>query len=137
MLPIYDSLADYAYPLLRVAAGGIFIPHGYVKLFVNFEGTTAFFTNIGLEPAGLLVAYVGAVEFFGGILLVLGLLTRPVAALAAINLAIAMFYVHWSNGFFWNKSGFEFPLLWALIMIVIFIRGGQNLSIDTRLNREF
>ena len=137
MRPIYDGLADYAYPLLRVTAGAIFIRHGYAKLFGGLEGTTKFFTNLGLEPAGALVVYVGSVEFFGGILLILGLLTRPVAALAAINLFVAMFLVHWGNGFFWNKGGIEFPLMWGLVMIVIFIRGGHTLSIDRQLKREF
>ena len=108
MRPIYDGLADYAYPLLRVTSGAIYIQHGYAKLFGGLEGTAKFFTNVGLEPAGALVVYVGSVEFFGGILLILGLLTRPVAALAAINLIVAMFHVHWSNGFSGTKAVLNF-----------------------------
>ena len=44
MQPIYDGLADDAYPLLRVTAGAIYIRHGYAKLIGGLEGTTNFFT---------------------------------------------------------------------------------------------
>ncbi len=138
MNPIYEGLADYANTILRVAAGLIYVPHGYGKLFGGgFEGTVGFFTRIGLEPASALVFYVGCVEFFGGILIALGLLTRPFAGLAAINLFVAAFYVHWANGFLWSNGGYEYSLLWGLVMVVIFIRGGQQLSVDKMIGREF
>lgn len=138
MAPIYDGLADYAYPILRVAAGLIYVRHGYDKLFGGaFNGTVGFFTKLGLEPAAALVTYVGIIEFFGGILIALGLLTRPFAACAAINLFAAAFYVHWSNGYAWNKGGYEYALLWGLVMVVIFIRGGHHHSVDKAIGREF
>ena len=137
MKPVYDGLADFSYPLVRVATGAIYVPHGYQKLFENFSGTAAFFTKLGLEPASALTAYVGCIELFGGLAIALGILTRPFAALAAINLFVATFYVHWGNGFAWNKGGYEYPLLWALVMVGIFIRGGHRYSLDRKLGREF
>ena len=138
MSPIYDGLADYAYTILRVAAGLTLVPHGYGKLFGGgLDGTAGFFTKIGLEPAMALATYVGVTEFFGGILIALGLLTRPFAGFAAINLFVAAFYVHWSKGFLWGSGGYEYPLLWGLIMLVIVIRGGHRHSLDKMIGREF
>ena len=56
--------------------------HGYDKLFGGaYKGMVGFFTKLGLEPANVLVGYVGSIEFFGGILIALGLLARPFAGL--------------------------------------------------------
>ena len=137
MKPVYDSLADYAYPLLRVTAGLIFVPHGWQKFFERFDGTVAFFAKIGLEPAAALVTYVALVELVGGLAIALGLLTRPFALMAAVNLFVAAFYVHWAKGFPWTGGGYEYPLLWALVMVVIFIRGGHHCSLDRKIGREF
>ena len=138
MRPVYEGLADFAYPLLRVTAGLMFVTHGYMKLFGGwFDGTVKFFTKLGLEPAEVLVTYVGIVEFFGGILIAIGLLTRPLALLTAINLFVLVFYVHWGPGFFWNKGGYEFVLLWGMVMVAIFIRGGHRHSVDSRMSWEF
>ena len=137
MKPVYDGLADYAYPLLRVTAGLIYVPHGYQKLFGGrFDGTAAFFTKMGLPAPEALTAYVGISEFFGGIAIALGLLTRPFAAMAAVNLFVGAFLVHWGSGFFWTGRGYEYPLLWALVMVVIFIRGGHHMSLDKRMSWE-
>lgn len=138
MDPVYEGLADYAYPLLRVTAGLMYVPHGYGKLFGGkFDGTVGFFSKVGLEPAAALVTYVGVTEFFGGLLIALGLLTRPFAAFAAINLFFGAFYIHWSKGFLWGGGGYEYPLLWGLVMVVIFIRGGHHYSLDRKIGREF
>lgn len=137
MKPVYDGLADYAYPLLRVTAGLIYAPHGYAKLFGGrFDATAGFFTKMGFPAPEALATYVGITELFGGIAIALGLLTRPFAAMAAVNLFVGAFLVHWGSGFFWTGRGYEYPLLWALVMMVIFIRGGHHLSIDGRMKWE-
>ena len=134
MAPIYDGLADYAYTILRIGGGLIFVPFGYAKLFGGrFEGAVKFFTKIGLEPASALVTYVGMVEFFGGLAVAVGLLTRPIAGLMTINMLVVVFYVYWEMA--WGRIAF--PLLWAVVMLVIFIRGGQRYSVDSRLGWEF
>lgn len=137
---LYRPLDVLAWPLVRLAAGAMLIPHGAQKLFGLWGGdiakTIAGFAQLGLEPAGLLAWYIGCLEFFGGILLVIGLFTRPVAVLVAGFMAMAAFYVHWANGFFWTKAGFEYPLMWMLLAIAIAIRGAGPLSVDAKIGRE-
>ena len=136
---IYEPLKPYAYPFIRVVAGLFLAPHGYPKLFVagRAEQTAGFFSKVGLEPALQLVYLVGTVEFFGGLLIALGLLTRPAAIGAAILLAVAAFKVHLANGFFWTAGGLEYPLMWCLLMLVIAVKGGGALSLDRRIGKEF
>lgn len=136
LAPVYEALADFAYPLMRVTVGALYIPHGYAKLFGGkLDGTVALFTAMSLEPARALAVYVGCVEFLGGILIVLGLATRPAAALAAINLLVAALYVH-GAALDWLARGYEFPLMWGILMLVIVIRGGHHRSLDRLIGRE-
>ena len=74
--------------------------------------------------------------FVGGICLILGLLTRPVAALFAGFMFVAAFHVHMPIGWFWNARGMELPLYLLLICLAILIHGGGTLSLDRRLGRE-
>ena len=128
MAGLYDGLSGLAYPFIRVVTG----------LFgCNIELTAGFFGKIGLEPALPMAYLVGATEFFGGLLLVIGLWTRPAAAALFVLMCVAAFKVHLVNGFFWNKGGYEYPLMWACLCIAIFIRGGGRLSLDARIGREF
>ena len=142
LAPLYQGLSGLSYPLIRVAAGLILVPHGAQKLFGWFggyglEGTAGFFAqNLGLEPGMFFAVLVGATEFFGGLLLALGLLTRPAAAAIAVLMAVAI-TVHLPNGFFWTSGGYEYPLLWGLIALAIAFRGGGELSVDRKIGREF
>src|SRR5215218_2146780 len=78
---------NLALTLLRVVAGVIFTAHGGQKLFVyGFEGVSGAFAQMGVPMAGVMGPFVALVEFFGGLALVVGLLTR----LAAFGLAITM-----------------------------------------------
>jgi putative oxidoreductase len=142
LTPLYDKLSRLSYPLIRAATGLALVPHGAQKLFGWFggyglDGTGGFFAqNLGLEPGLFWAALVGGVEFFGGLLLALGLLTRPAALAVATVMAVAI-TVHLPNGRFWNAGGYEYPLLWGLIALAIAFRGGANLSFDRALGREF
>ena len=75
------------------------------------------------HPGILFALLAGLVEFFGGLALVLGLLTRPAALAVTFMLGVAL-TVHTANGFFWTNGGIEYPLLWALTAFGIFLRGG-------------
>ena len=142
LTPLYARLSRLSYPLIRAATGLALMPHGAQKLFGWFggyglEGTGGFFAqNLGLEPGMLWAALVGGVEFFGGLFLALGLLTRPAALAVAIVMAVAV-TVHLPNGFFWTEGGYEYPLLWGLIALAIAFKGGAELSLDRALGREF
>jgi putative oxidoreductase len=94
------------------------------------------FAKQGLNPPLFWAYYIGCLEFFGGICLILGLLTRPVAALFAGFMFVAAFHVHMPNGWFWTNRGMEVPLYLMLICLAILIRGGGPLSFDRRLGRE-
>jgi putative oxidoreductase len=139
----YLRVSGLAEPLIRVTAGVLLVPHGAQKLFGWFggyglEGTGGFLSDqLGLEPGVLWALLVGGVEFFGGLFLALGLLTRPVAAAIAIVMAVAVFRVHLGNGFFWTNGGYEYPLMWGLVALAFVLRGGGPISIDARIGREF
>lgn len=141
MAGLYDNIRDISYPLVRICAGVFFVPHGMQKLFGSFggniNGTAGFFAKIGLEPAMPLAYLVGSVEFFGGLLIAIGLFTRPAAAASAILLFVAAFKVHLGNGYFWNKGGYEYPLFWALVMVAIFCAGAGKWSVDKKIGKEF
>jgi putative oxidoreductase len=138
---IYGSLSKFTWPAIRIMTGLFLMPHGAQKLFGMFDGNPAamagFFSKMGMEPAALLVTAVGTVEFFGGLLLALGLLTRPVAAAIFVVLAVAFFKVHLANGFFVTKGGFEFVAMWAILALMFVIRGGGEYSVDRKIGKEF
>jgi putative oxidoreductase len=137
---LYEAGSGLWYPWIRFFSGLFLVPHGAQKLFGwfggNIDGTAGFFSQIGLEPALPLAYLVGATEFFGGLFVAIGYLTRPAAVAAAVLLLVAVF-VHLDNGYFWNQGGYEYPLLWAIVMIGIFFRGGGELSIDRTIGKEF
>ncbi len=142
LTPLYARLSRLSYPLIRAATGLMLMPHGAQKLFGWFggyglEGTACFFSqNLGLEPGLFWAALVGGIEFFGGLFLALGLLTRPAALAVATVMAVAV-TVHLPNGFFWNAGGYEYPLLWGLVALAIAFKGGAELSLDRAIGREF
>ena len=143
LAPLYRNLSQFAEPLARATVGLLLMPHGAQKLFGWFggyglEGTAGFFaSNLGLEPGIIWAALVGGVEFFGGLFLAVGFLTRPVAAAITALMAVAMFSVHLDAGFFWTDGGYEFPLMWGLLALSFVLRGGSTYSVDSRIGREF
>jgi putative oxidoreductase len=138
--PIQQAFAPLAEPLIRAATGLFLMPHGAQKLFGLFggyglEATGQFFqAKLGLPPQTALIA--GLVEFFGGLFLAAGFLTRPAAALVLGLMAIAVIRVHLPNGYFWTDGGFEYPLLWGLLALSYVIRGGGRYSVDALIGRE-
>lgn len=141
LAPLYEKVQGYAYPLIRIITGLCLIPHGAQKLFEWFGGnramTAGFFSKLGMEPAMMLVNLVGAVEFFGGILITIGLLTRPAAVAVFVIMAVAVLKVHLGNGFFWTKGGYEYPLLWGVVALGLAFGGSGKLSVDEKLGKEF
>lgn len=126
------SDAGHAPLVLRVPVGIIFAVHGAQKLFGWFggyglEGTGQFFGSVGLNPGTLMALLAGAVEFFGGLALVLGLLVRPTAAALAGAMLIAIFAVHAGKGFFADKGGYEYALaLFAASLSLVFSGAGRR-----------
>ncbi len=141
--PLHANLSRWSYPMIRAATGLMLVPHGAQKLFGWFggyglEGTGGYFAqNLGLEPGVFWAALVGGTEFFGGLCLALGFLTRPAALGVTILMAVAIFSVHLPNGFFWGQGGYEYPLLWGLVALAIAFKGGAEMSLDRAIGREF
>lgn len=124
---------------LRLSAGAIFVAHGAQKLFGSFggqglQGTAQWMTSIGLEPGYLMALAAGSAEFFGGIALLMGLLTRPAALMLAITMLVAIINVHLANGFFMSNNGYEFALALLGISVALVFNGGGKLSLDRKLS---
>jgi putative oxidoreductase len=137
---VTEALTPYAEPLVRVATGLLLVPHGAQKLFGWFggsglAGTGQFFeSKLGLPPWVAVLA--GLIEFGGGLLLALGLVTRMAAALVVGLMTVAVIQVHLPNGFFWTQGGYEYPLLWGILALSFAIRGGGRFSLDALIGRE-
>jgi putative oxidoreductase len=125
---------DVALTLLRLALGSIFIAHGVQKIFVfGFAGVAGAFGHMGVPAAGLLGPFVALVEFFGGIAVVLGLLTRLASLGLASTMVVAIALVHAKAGFF-NPNGFEFPLSLLAISLALVTTGAGRFSLDALIN---
>lgn len=123
---------------LRLGAGVIFVAHGAQKLFGAFggyglEGTGQWMASVGLEPGWWMALLAGSAEFFGGLALILGLLTRPAAVVLAFTMLVAIFAVHFSNGLFLSNNGYEFGLALLVIAVSLAFSGGGRWSVDGRL----
>lgn len=123
---------------LRLVLGVIFMAHGSQKLFGMFGGhglhaTAEFFAKGGMTPGLLWATMAGSGEFFGGLLVLLGLLTRFGALNIAIVMAVAIIHVHW--GKFFAPSGFEYPLALLGAALALIIGGGGPLSFDAAIQR--
>jgi putative oxidoreductase len=126
---------------VRVGAGVIFAAHGAQKLFGWFggyglESTAGWMESIGLAPGTLMAALAGGAEFFGGLLLIAGLLVRPAAVVLAITMLVAIVTVHFQNGLFMSNNGYEFGLALLVISMGLALRGAGSLSIDNILQNK-
>lgn len=137
---LYSAIEPLAYPLMRLVIGLFLVPHGAQKLFGVLGGdqaqTAAMFAKMGFNPGYFWMMVTGGVEFFGGLLIAIGFLTRPAALACAILLAVAC-TVHLPMGWFWTGRGAEFPVMWTILAFAVFMRGGGLYSVDNARGREF
>lgn len=132
-----------AIAILRLVLGVVFFAHGAQKMLgwfggYGFTGTMGFFTG-GLHIPAPFAFLAIAAEFFGGIGLIVGLMTRIAAFGIAANMIVAVFMVHLQFGFFANWTGqqkgegYEFHLLVLAITAFLMIKGGGAFSVDRKL----
>jgi putative oxidoreductase len=138
---VFQSTPSYSTLPLRLIAGIIFSAHGAQKLFAWFggyglDGTGQWMESIGLTPGFLMALFAGSAEFIGGLLLIIGLLTRPASLVLAITMLVAIFSVHFANGLFMSNNGYEFALALFAISVALMIQGGGKLSIDNIISNK-
>lgn len=126
------SLSSWGPTVLRVVVGIVFVAHGWQKIHMGVHGVAGFLGMIGVPIPSVSAAVLIAVEFLGGIALILGLGTRWVSLLIAFDMLVAILAVHMKNGFF-NPQGFEYPLTLLAASISLALTGGGAASLDSAL----
>jgi putative oxidoreductase len=138
---LFNSNAGFAPVALRIPIGITFIAHGAQKLFGAFggyglEGTGQWMASIGLEPGYFMALMAGSAEFFGGLFILLGLLTRPAALVLALTMLVAIFSVHFANGLFMANNGYEFGLALLAASVSLVFSGAGKLALDSLIAKK-
>ena len=113
--------------VLRIVTGLLFLEHGTQKLFA-FPGPGPGLTTLLVIQALL--------ELVGGILIIVGLFTRPVAFILAGDMAVAYFYAHAPKGFFPSLNGGKLAILYCFVFLYLFVAGGGVWSVDEARSRS-
>lgn len=125
-----DRLHPLALLVMRAALGSIMLVHGSHKVFGGLHHTAQMMGHFGIPSwLGYVVAFV---EFVGGILLLAGLLTRLAAFALSVEMAVAIWKVHWHNGMLGapDRPGYEFPLALAALSCALIFHGAGPISLD-------
>ena len=130
----YRPFETFGYAFIRFCTGAIIVPHGIDRLFLS--GSHA---ELGGFLASISASAVGAFELVGGAFLALGLLTRPIALLFAIEWAAIAFAEPMPAGASWVMAGESphYPTFVAVLCIAFVLRGGGYYSLDKLLGKEF
>ena len=122
-----DGLRPLGLLVLRLALGLIFLYQGYPKLFSDPRHTAEMFAKLGFANG---TSYaIGALEVFGGILLVMGFFTRPIALLLAMEMGVAIWKVHLAKGYL-AVHEYEFPLIVGAAALALATCGPGGISLD-------
>lgn len=139
--PILPGLARLYLPLdttvetvLRVVAGLLLVTHGYGKI-INPFGAVGMVEGLGFYPGVFWSPLLSATEFFGGILVAIGLFTRPAAFAAMIVLLVTVYFHGIVQGE--GLGGAEKSILWAAIFLFFAIRGSNAQSVDAKIGKQF
>ena len=144
---IYAALAPIVETAMRVAVGVCLVPHG-LRMGYGFFPNTGLpirswrmlgdsLNRWGYRPGYLWAVVIVATELIGGPMLVLGLFTRAVSVPIVILLALSIWEHGTKDGWFWNKLGMEYPLIWTLAAAYFLINGGGMYSLDRLIGWEF
>jgi len=133
--PFYDFVEPLTWPLIRITVGLMLLPHGIPKLMAGVAATAAMaLERRGIGAAEPLAVVLIALETIGGLCVALGLFTRFFAA--AITIEMAVIAYHHLPKFGWTGPGYEYPLMWGLIMFAIALRGGGAWSLDRKIGKQ-
>ena len=135
---LYERFSPFSYAFMRFATGALLVPHGIQKILT--VPIAKFAPNIAAKglPFPEALAYLTYfAESVAATCLAIGLFTRIAAAVVGIEMLVIVFLFQWPFGYFWTARGYEYALLWALLCIAIFFKGGGRYSIDRMIGREF
>ena len=146
--PAYEALFPWAEALLRAVVGFALVPHGLRNTFGMFPSTGVLSHNLGqlaqqldrdgYRPGKFWAPAISLTRLVAGPMLALGLFTRLVAGPIVIFLIVSN-YERWRvGGYFWNKTGLEYTLMWTVAALYFLVHGGGTISLDHLLiGREF
>ena len=130
----HSLLTTTALTALRIVLGFLFAAHGWQKFTEwTIAGTQASFAKMGVPAADVMAPAIAVLELAGGVALILGILTRVVAALLALDMLGALVLVHAAAGVFAAKGGYELVLLLAAAAFALALTGAGRLSVDRAL----
>ena len=143
MRKLLSTSNEFTLTIVRLVLGIVFFAHGAQKMLgwfggYGFHGTMGFFAHMGIPAPFAFLAI--CAEFFGGLGLIVGLLSRIAAFGIICNMLVAIFTVHVHNGFFMNWAGqqrgegYEYHLLAIALLLIVLVRGAGALSIDRALS---
>lgn len=124
--------APRALSLLRIVSGLLFLAHGTQKLLGFPDGERAG-SGLAFDSLG---AFAGLIELVTGVLLVLGLFTRPAAFIASGTMAVAYFYAHAPQNFFPVNNGGDGAILYCFVFLYFVFAGPGPWSIDAMRSRR-
>jgi putative oxidoreductase len=127
MRGIFGIHPGWGLTLVRLSMGLIFTAHGYQKLMGGMAGVAGYFAKVGVPMPELMAPVIATVELVGGILLILGLATRWVGLVLALEMVVTGFWVQMpTKG--WNASELDRILLAAGLML--FLAGPGRAAVD-------
>jgi putative oxidoreductase len=133
--PFYDAVEPLTWALIRLTVGLMILPHGIPKLMAGVTATAAMaLERRGIGAAEPLAVVLIILETVGGLCVALGLFTRFFAA--AITIEMAVIAYHHLPKFGWTGPGYEYPLMWGLIMFAVALRGGGPWSLDRKIGKQ-
>ncbi len=123
-----SKYAGFTHAALRIVMGFLFIPHGAQKLFgvLGKEADWSFSLH----------ALAGPIEFFGGILIMIGLWTRPAAFIASGSMAAAYWIAHGPNSFLPIMNRGELAVIFCFVLLFLWANGAGPFSVDRKLGRD-
>ncbi len=133
---VFERGGDWGTLALRVPLGIVFMAHGYVKLFGGqFAGIAGFFAKIGIPAPEFFAGVVGVTEFFGGLLVLVGLFTRYASSFMAVIMIVAIIKVKASKGLL---GGYELEMVLLGMCVALIIMGSHNFSLEKNvIKRQF
>jgi len=136
---LYETFSPASYSFMRFATGAVLIPHGIQKIMLGSAPNlaTVIDKQMGVSYPLTWAYFAIFAESVGATCLAVGLFTRLAALMIWIEMGIIIVYFQWQFGYFRTVKGYEYALLWWLLRLAIFFRGGGRYAVDRLIGKEF